>query len=370
MSFKRPGLIYWRVTAPRAWAALSLVALMGSAHAWASSSDAGWRNVSLAEYQQHLEQLDGVVAGCQQQRTLKSPPPANNNACDPARIGPDDRVSGAVPGDSQPREVRYDWLRSVLARAANKPVPQQPGAIRLGSGAKAAPPALDPLLAEARTRLQNDEKQAASPASTEPDYAAQRQTLNGILSQRAYQSASEVSNTERFREWLYNQLDKFLASLVRFGARSPWIGWTLLGLLFLGIGAGLVWAFVRIERNARVRLIPDDMAPAPGAPSAREWQSWLADAQGMAAKGEWRDAIHLVYWSAIARLESGRLWPADRARTPREYLGMVPAADARKPTLAALTKSFERTWYGGRAAEPGDFQSAMELAASLGAKAK
>jgi hypothetical protein len=371
MSFKRPGSTCWRVATLRALFAVALLALMGSAQsagAQTSSSNAGWRNVSLAEYQQHLEQLDGVVVDCQQQRTLKSPPPTSDNACDPARVGPDDRVQ--LPGDSQPREVRYDWLRSVLAQAANKPVPQQPGVVRLGAGAKAAPPAVDPLLAEARTRLLNDEKQAASPASTEPNYAAQRQTLNGILSQRAYQSASEVSNTERFREWLYNQLDKFLASLVRFGARSPWIGWTLLGLLLLGIGAGLVWAFVRIERNARIKLIPDDMAPAPGAPSAREWQLWLADAQGMAAKGEWRDAIHLVYWSAIARLESGRLWPADRTRTPREYLGLVSAADARKPALTALTKSFERTWYGGRAAEPDDFQSAMELAASLGVKAK
>jgi hypothetical protein len=375
MSFKRPGSTCWRVATLRALIALSLVALIGSAHsarAQAATSDAGWRNVSLAEYQQHLEQLDGVVADCQTQRSLKSPPPANDNACDPARVGPDDRVQ--LPGDAQPREVRYDWLRTVLAQAANKPVPQQSGAIRLGAGAKAAPPPVDPLLAEARVRLQNDEKQAASPATAEPNYAAQRQTLNGILSQRAYQSASEVSNTERFREWLYNQLDKFLASLVRFGARSPWIGWTLLGLLLLGIGAGLVWAFVRIERNARIKLIPDDMAPAPGTPSAREWQLWLADAQAMAAKGEWRDAIHLVYWSAIARLESntgsGRLWPADRARTPREYLGLVPGVDARKPALAALTKSFERTWYGGRAAEPDDFQSAMELAASLGVKAK
>jgi hypothetical protein len=143
----------------------------------------------------------------------------------------------------------------------------------------------------------------------------------------------------------------------------------LLGLLFTGIGVGLVWAFVRIERSSRVKLIPD-VVPAPGAPSAREWQSWLADAKAGAAKGEWRDAIHFVYWAAIARLEAGRMWPADRARTPREYLGLVPGADARKPALTALTKSFERTWSGGRAAESGDFQSAIELAASLGVKAE
>jgi hypothetical protein len=275
---------------------------------------------------------------------------------------------------SPPREVRYDWLRTILARAENRPMPAQSGAIQLNPKVKTAvPPPLDQLLADARTRLQKDEKQAASPDETASNYTTQRQTLNGILSQRAYKTASEVSASERFREWLYNQLDKFLASLIRFGARSPWIVWTLRALLLAGICVGLVWAFVRIERGSRVKLIPD-VELAPGAPSAREWQLWLADAQAVAAKGEWRDAIHFVYWAAIGRLESnvgsGRLWPADRARTPREYLGLVPGADARKPALTALTRSFESTWYGGRAAESGDFQSAMELAARLGVKAE
>jgi hypothetical protein len=367
MNLLRHGSTLLWVAAPRALVAMAFVALIGPprpARAQALSSGAGWRDVSLTEYQQHLQQLEDVVADCQQQRALKNAAPASDNACDPVRVGPDDRVQ--LPG-SPPREVRYDWLRTVLARAGNKVLPTQAGAIRLAPGAKTAPPPVDPLLADARTRLQNDEKQAASPAETEPNYAAQRQTLNGILSQRAYKTAREVSTSERFREWLYNQLDKFLASLVRFGSRSPWIVWTLRILLLAGICVGLAWAFVRIERSSRIKLIPD-VEPAPGSPSAREWQLWLADAQSVAAKGEWRDAIHFVYWAAIARLESGRLWPADRARTPREYLSLVPGADARKPALTALTKSFERTWYGGRAAEPGDFQSAMELAASLGVK--
>jgi hypothetical protein len=224
---------------------------------------------------------------------------------------------------------------------------------------------MDALLAEARARLQDDEKQTESPAEAAPNYAPERQKLNNILADRAYKNANEVSASERFREWLYNQLDKFFASLVRFGTRSPWIVWMLRILLLLGIGLGLVWALVRIERGSRVKLIPD-VDPSPGAPSAREWQLWLKDAQAMAAKGEWRDAIHFVYWASIARLESRRLWPADRARTPREYLGLLAVTDPRKPTLTALTRSFERTWYGGRKAESADFNAALEQAAALG----
>jgi hypothetical protein len=151
------------------------------------------------------------------------------------------------------------------------------------------------------------------------------------------------------------------------GARAPWAARLLEGLLLGGIGIALIWFFIRIERSARVRLVPD-VEPAMGSPSAREWQLWIKDAQTAAANGLWRDAIHSVYWASIARLESGRLWPADRARTPREYLGLIGGNDPRKPTLTALTRSFERTWYGGRDAAAVDFNAAMAQAAELGVK--
>ena len=105
--------------------------------------------------------------------------------------------------------------------------------------------------------------------------------------------------------------------------------------------------------------------PAPEAASARDWQLWMADARQAAAAGLWREAIHFLYWAAISRLESKRLWPADRARTPREYLALVAAEDSRRDSLAALTRSFERTWYGGREAGEEDYRAAEALASGL-----
>ena len=348
---------------------LALVAATPPAGAQITDASASWHDVSLADYRQHLEQLDSIVVACRAQVARKVPVPASDNACGPNRVGSDDRVSGL--GNLPPREVRYDWLRTVLARAGGNAA--APSGIHLIPGEKSAPPSVDSLLAEAQARLQSDEKQAGSPAEPGSSYASQRAALNAILAQRAYQGSTQASPVDRFREWLYNQLDKFLASLVRFGSRSRWIVWSLRVLLVLGICIGLVWAIVRIERVSRIKLVPD-VVPSPDAPSAREWQLWLADARAMAAKGQWRDAIHFVYWAAIARLESNvgsrRPWPADRARTPREYLRLMPGADPRTPTLTALTRSFERTWYGGRAAGSGDFEAALELAGSLGVKAE
>jgi hypothetical protein len=86
----------------------------------------------------------------------------------------------------------------------------------------------------------------------------------------------------------------------------------------------------------------------------------------MASQGLWREAIHFLYWAAISRLESRRLWPADRARTPREYLRLLSQADLRLASLTLLTRSFEHTWYGGRTAGSADFQAALRQAAELG----
>ncbi len=97
----------------------------------------------------------------------------------------------------------------------------------------------------------------------------------------------------------------------------------------------------------------------------RDWQLWLEDARKSAAARQWREAIHFVYWAAISRLESKRLWPADRARTPREYLTLIAADDPRKASLASLTGSFVRTWYGGREAREADYLRAESLADKL-----
>ncbi len=186
---------------------------------------------------------------------------------------------------------------------------------------------VDALLAEARQRLQEDAKQAESTAEASPSYAGERKSLNAILAQKAYQGVTEVSVTDRFREWFYNLLDKFLSGLYRFGSRSPWIAFTLRALLLVAICTALIWFLVRIERRSRVRLIPDD-APAPGAPSAREWQLWLQDAHAMAAKRHVA-RCHPLYLlgfdcaagvqTAVAcrpRPHSARVpWPAGRKRS-------------------------------------------------------
>ncbi|MGO8933423.1 MAG: DUF4129 domain-containing protein [Terracidiphilus sp.] len=366
----------WRRAAAHLVAAAAVLVLSASGPALASSqdlpSDPGWRDVTLAQYQQHLKDLDALVAACQNQRSQQSGAGGTKtsfSACDPAQIGPNSRVQGLSAVGSQTREVRYDWLRSVLARAENKTGAAQKDIFGVISHANKKPVSVDTLLAAARQRLEDDAAQAENPVAASPNYSDERKTLNSILAQRAYRGVTEESAIGRFQEWLANLLGKFLSGLVRFGSNAPWIVWLLRILLLVGLCTALIWFLLRIERRSHIRLIPE-IELATGAPSAREWQLWLRDAQAMAAQGEWREAIHFLYWASIARLESKRLWPADRARTPREYLALLSGTDPRKPSLSALTRNFERTWYGGRAAQASDFNAALEQAAALGVAAE
>jgi hypothetical protein len=345
------------------------IAYPNAARSQEPPSSAGWRDVTLPEYQQHLADLDSIVAACQQQRSHTANTQSSFPACDSAQIGPDNRVHLSSLPASVSREVRYDWLRSVLAQAEKKGDANKKTIFDAISTSKDKPASVNDLLTAAHQRLQDDLKQAQGQAEASPGYVAERKSLNTILSQRAYQGVTQQSGMGRFREWIINILDKLFSGLVRFGSQAPWIVWLLRILLLVGIGTALAWFLLRIERRSSVRLIPD-VEPAPGAPSAREWQLWLRDAQAMAAKGQWREAIHFLYWASISRLESKRLWPADRARTPREYLSLLAGTDPRKPNLATLTRSFERTWYGGRAAEASDFNAAVEQAAALGVAAE
>ncbi len=360
-------------------AALSLVFVAPRVRAQQVAVDAGFRDASIDDYVEHLHKLDALEAACQAQRAAAGsaqgaakahrPSSLDFPACDLTQVGLDDRVQWPAGAGAQPREVRYDWLRSVLERAAKKDAAPKTDVLRAVPRAKTKPATIDPLLTQARDRLQADLKQASGTAAPNPDYAGERQALNAILAQKAYKGVAELSPRERFLEWFYNQLDRLLAGLFRIGERAPWIGLALRILLIAGVCTALVLLLVRIERRGRVRLTPD-VEPAPGAPSAREWQLWLRDAQSTAANGQWREAIHFLYWASISRLESRRLWPADRARTPREYLSLLAGSDPRRPALAELTREFERTWYGGRAAAAPDFDSALKQAAALGVAAE
>lgn len=313
--------------------------------------------VSLEGYQQHLVRLESALEACAQRR--------DGESCDPGLIGHDDRVPLSVGSVAQRRVVRYGWLRVLFQKAATKNESGEKGK----SGSKAdseAGPLTAELLKNAKTRLEIDLAQSRMPILAPVDHTNERAVMRAVLAGKEFRNLQEQtvqdSVLEKFARWL----NRLFASVGFFKARSAWIGRVLVWGFILAVCVALVYSLIRLERRWRVRLTPeDDQMPAPGAASARDWQLWLEDARCAAANGAWREAIHFLYWAAISRLESRRLWPADRARTPREYLALVADEDPRKSGLSQLTSTFERFWYGGRAAAESDYTAAERLATGL-----
>lgn len=326
-------------------------------------SSGGWQDVSIADYRKHLETLSAVVQACAKARDSKT--------CNPALAGKDDRVALSDASNAERRPVRYAWLRVLLLQAQKKDAQKTakpPATVISPLGASDAlppSPTTTELLQAAEKRLAADDAQAGGAAQAKPDNAAQRAALEQVLAGREFQGLKRTSPGESLAEKIDNWLNSFFAGAAGLGARAPWLGRTVEGAFILAVCVGLVWGLLQMERRWRIRLTPESIGPAPQAPSARDWQVWLEDARNAAAAGLWRDAVHCVYWAAISHLESRRLWPADRARTPREYLALIAGEDPRRPGLTALTGSFERTWYGGRPAGEGEYRRAEALAKGL-----
>jgi hypothetical protein len=294
------------------------------------------QQISLNQYTQELDRVRAVVEACAQ-----NPAPG---MCDPSTVGPDVVVS--IPTGK--RAVNFAWLRDALRLAASAETSKNK------QNASA--------LSDARSRLAEMTQQTASPPATvfvPGNVSNIRRKLDGILENGDYPQAKPPSVLERiwrdFARWLLNSIVKAMPS----GSSPSAIYFLELTVIAIPCGL-LIWWFIRRLQVQRLGLSADNV-PHPSAPSAQGWQEWLEQGQSLAREGCWREAIHHVYWAAISCLESRRLWPADRTRTPREYLGLLSGNPEARADLSSLTKSFEHTWYGGRQANEKDFAEACGL---------
>jgi hypothetical protein len=362
--------------------AFVLAALLGASPARAdapSAPSAGpWRQASLAEYRQHLVELNALVTACARARDTKT--------CDPHLVGQDDRVPLRSASSAERRLVRYDWLRALLTKAQEKDEPPEKTQGKSPAKAQNEPlpdagkapaeeptrpprPTIGQLLQDAGARLTQDMAQAdaaaSAPLTPAASHSRERDTMKQVLAGRDFRGIEAPSARDSALEKFSNWLNRLFQSAATLGTTAAWVGRVLVYGFILAVCVGLVLGLMQLERRWRIRLVPESDGPADGAASARDWQLWLKDSRRAAADGQWREAIHFVYGAVISRLESKRLWPADRARTPREYLALVATDDPRKPQLATLTGSFERVWYGGRAAAESDYRKAEALAGQL-----
>jgi len=241
-------------------------------------------------------------------------------------------------------DVDADWIRRDLLALAR--TPSGTGASRLHD----------------RLRQLRDELDAydASPR----DVSRESDILTRILADGEFAGVAGPGWIDRFRQGVLSFIVGLLASA--FGESSfPTVGRVLVYVLVgLAVAAIAAWLY----RGFRGQRLVPSIVPEELPVSARQWTAWLADARASADGGRWRDAVRLAYWAGISFLESQRLWPADRARTPREYLRLLAAGSEHRPPLAALTHRFEVVWYGRHEADAHTFAAALDELEKLGCR--
>jgi hypothetical protein len=286
------------------------------------------RHVSPEGYRDRLVGLRGLVQACRM----------NASACDAGGIGDDDEVD--APGGAY--QVRWPWLRKLIDEA------KAPGLENR-----------DALLEQAEARL--DEELAAlkgkPPATAE--FAPARRVADGVLARPEFRVVTQESWWDRQMAKFWDWVDRMFGAATNLGKRSPWLG-TLLEWGFMGLtAAALVFWVWRTMGRERMQIAFPAQAAAP------DWQKesagWAERAGREAEAGNWREAIHCVYWASIVALESRRLWRRNYARTPREYLGLLEPGSPQKIALGSLTGLFERIWYGLRAARREDYARALAI---------
>lgn len=288
-------------------------------------------DVSLDQYRAHLLQLKALVATCD----------ASPNGCDAATLANDDRVADKGLGSGANVETftaRYQWLRTTLKNAAKAKLDER-----------------REQLSAAADRI--DEQIREANAVTDPQtFVGLRHAADAILNRPEFNSVEEHSFLKRMAARFFLWLDSLFNGVARFGRRSPWITplieW---GLVALAAVVLIVWA-MRAARNQRLAVAQRN---TPTQLSREAALNWLALAQQSAHEQDWRQAVHCLYWASIAVLERRRLWAPDKSRTPREYLCLVHAGEARD-LLGQQTRRFERIWYGLRPASEADYAHAQQ----------
>lgn len=196
------------------------------------------------------------------------------------------------------------------------------------------------------------------------DSAAARASLTRILARSEFHDVHGPTWWDRLKYrilmWLWRVLSRTFGS-----SAVPTVGrifvWTLVGVAVLA----LAWFVYRtMKQNSRL----ESFIPQVGTISAKGWRLWLEEAQAAAARGLWRDAVHLAYWAGISFLEASGMWRPDKARTPREYLKLLPAGSEHRPQLSKLTRNLELTWYGNEPAGPETFSETINLVETLGCR--
>jgi hypothetical protein len=295
--------------------------------------------ISADDFRATVSQMQALSAACAQAAT----------ACDATKVSTRQQVGGESAAGSFAMD--WGWLRD---------------AVKTSHDAK--PEDRQRLMQASAARLAEMQQELGSGAGG-GDFAKARGLTNTILAGKEFAARSTQETwwqraTRRFWEFL----GRMLNGLGSLGTRMPWLGMALEVLLFAAAGAGLMVFVFRSLGRQKLRVSLSDGAAQTSAWD-RESEDWARLAEASAESGEWREAVHGLYWAAIVHLEARRAWRHNPARTPREYVRLLKEGSEQQRLLRGLTQLFERAWYGLTEPDREEYSRARAMFDGLAANA-
>lgn len=211
-------------------------------------------------------------------------------------------------------------------------------------------------------------REAATASLAASTRGSARKTADSILNRWEFHGVQTPGVKESLRDRIDQMLIHFFQRLFGKAVENASAIRTFVTLLTWGLllsGAAIIffWIFRALRAFSSPPLALEGQPPEYI--SSKSAESWLAEARHAAADGQYRLAIALAYWAAIAGLERAGAWRPDRARTPREYLRHSANATF-LPVLRSLTTVFERTWYANQPATAVEFEDCLSRVKELG----
>lgn len=193
----------------------------------------------------------------------------------------------------------------------------------------------------------------------------QRARLERILAQSEYQQDQKQESA--LKQWLDKVWDKLLAWLKRFFVSRPTANpsQTTLNFVRLALAGVLLaiflFALFKLFRRLRKRARP---AAEPGTreilgeqiSEETTTEDLLISARALAKQGDYRAAIRRAYIALLYELEQRGKLRLHRSKTNRDYLEDLRGEQIIFPPFFALTRIFERIWYGHATATEFDFE--------------
>jgi hypothetical protein len=200
----------------------------------------------------------------------------------------------------------------------------------------------------------------AASAAAPPDPVRVAEAHRAILADRSIQFDLPMRQIEA-REtpaWL-----KALANAI--GRFVQWVGdgWSVIGWIAVAVVvAVLLFALVPGLRDwvlSLVRRGRSEAAEAPQwAPTEGQARALLEEADALAAAGRYDEAVHLILFRSIDDIAAWRGELVRPSSTSRDIARAEGLPGEARGVFARIVAAVERSWFGGRALEAGDWEAA------------